>query len=217
LTYHCYPIVCSARTPFVGVSGSIVSVGISWISHEFGLASDPKNLLDAHVVLSDGRVVWASEEPDLLWALRGGGGNFGGMLFIPIEPILERTYNGIVVIEFKLKCHPYAKPIYAGFIMYPSSAVDEISKRVAEFVKRPDPKIALHVFIGDMEGNALNGEAPKPTICLFVFDAHGEEHGRGDAGFKWVLNITGATDTTSVMSYREVNQLQGNTHSKEVT
>ena len=63
----------------------MVSVGISWISHEFGLASDPKNLLDAHVVLSDGRVVWASEEPDLLWALRGGGGNFGGMLLIPVE------------------------------------------------------------------------------------------------------------------------------------
>ena len=120
-------------------------------------------------------------------------------------------------MEFKLKCHPYPKPVYAGFIMYPSSAVDEISKQVAEFVKRPDPKIALHVFIGDMEGNALKGDAPKPSISLLVFDAYGEEHGRGDAGFKWALDITGATDTTSVMSYREVNQLQGNTHSQEVT
>lgn len=94
--------------------------------------------------------------------------------------------------------------------MYPSSSVDEISKRVAEFVKRPDPKMALHVFIGDMEGHALRGEPPKPSISLFVFDAHGEEHGRSDAGFKWALDIEGAIDTTASMSYQGVNQTQGN-------
>lgn len=45
----------------------------------FGMISDPQNLLDAQVVLRDGRVVWAAkEEPDLMWALRGDGGNFGG-------------------------------------------------------------------------------------------------------------------------------------------
>lgn len=35
-------------------------------------------MLDVEIVLRDGRKVWASSEPDLLWALRGGGGNFGG-------------------------------------------------------------------------------------------------------------------------------------------
>lgn len=44
-----------------------------------GLISDPQNLLDVQVVLREGRVLWASEEPDLPWALRGGGGNFGGI------------------------------------------------------------------------------------------------------------------------------------------
>jgi FAD/FMN-containing dehydrogenase len=67
------------RAPFVGVGGAVLTAGISWISHEFGLASDPKNILDARVVLLDSRIIWASEEPDLLWGLRGGGGNFGGM------------------------------------------------------------------------------------------------------------------------------------------
>jgi hypothetical protein len=43
-----------------------------------GMISDPQNLLDMQIVLHDGSVLWASEEPDLMWALRGGGGNFGG-------------------------------------------------------------------------------------------------------------------------------------------
>ena len=67
-----------ARCSWVGVTGSALVGGLSWLSHEFGMISDPQNLLDMQVVLNDGRVLWASEEPELMWALRGGGGNFGG-------------------------------------------------------------------------------------------------------------------------------------------
>ena len=54
--------------------------GFSWLSAEYELTSDPRNMLDAQVVKLDGCVVWASTEPDLLWALRGAGASFGGML-----------------------------------------------------------------------------------------------------------------------------------------
>lgn len=70
--------VVGARCSWVGVTGSALVGGLSWLSHEYGMISDPGNLLDMQVVLSDGRALWASEEPDLMWALRGGGGNFGG-------------------------------------------------------------------------------------------------------------------------------------------
>ena len=70
--------VVGARCSWVGVAGSSLVGGLSWLSHEFGMISDPHNLLDMQVVLRDGRVLWASEEPELMWALRGGGGNFGG-------------------------------------------------------------------------------------------------------------------------------------------
>lgn len=67
-----------ARTPCVGVGGTIISGGFSWLSAEHGCISDPANMMDARVVKHDGSIVWASSEPELLWALRGGGGGFGG-------------------------------------------------------------------------------------------------------------------------------------------
>ena len=70
--------VVGARCSWVGVTGSSLVGGLSWLSHEYGMISDPQNLLDMQVVLRDGRVLWASEDPELQWALRGGGGNFGG-------------------------------------------------------------------------------------------------------------------------------------------
>ena len=72
--------VPGARCSWVGVTGSCLVGGLSWLSHEFGMMSDPCNLLDMQIVLGDGRILWASEEPELMWALRGGGGNFGGKL-----------------------------------------------------------------------------------------------------------------------------------------
>lgn len=48
------------------------------MSKEYGCISDPENLLDAEIVKLDGSVVWASNEPDLLWGLRGGYIGLGG-------------------------------------------------------------------------------------------------------------------------------------------
>ncbi|KAM0330557.1 hypothetical protein ACHAQA_003504 [Verticillium albo-atrum] len=72
--------VAVARTPSVGIGGSILHGGYSWMTSEMGCTSDPVNFVDAEVVKYDGTVVMASAEPDLLWALRGSGGGFGSEL-----------------------------------------------------------------------------------------------------------------------------------------
>lgn len=161
------------------------------MSSELGLSSDPQNMLDAQVVLMDGSVLWASSDSELLWALRGGGGRFG------------------VVTAFKLRAHKYPQKVYSGMILYPREALDELAKKVPKFAaENTDPKVAMHFYCLDMTNGAFVGKPSVPGLGLLVYDAHGEEHGRNEA-FKWALEIPGATDTTAGMSYRQVNQLNG--------
>jgi FAD/FMN-containing dehydrogenase len=95
----------AGRCASVGVTGYTLGGGTGWLSRRFGYAAD--SVLRAQVVTADGRLVTASadEHPDLFWALRGGGGNFGivtslefrlyqtpaifgGMSFHPVERAL---------------------------------------------------------------------------------------------------------------------------------
>jgi FAD/FMN-containing dehydrogenase len=87
-----------------GVAGFTLGGGIGWLMRKCGLACD--NLIAADVVTADGRVVHASEteNAELLWGLRGGGGNFG------------------IVTQFEFQLHTVGPMVYAGPIFYPADA-----------------------------------------------------------------------------------------------
>ena len=90
-----------------GIAGLTLGGGFGWLMGKFGFAAD--NLLSAEVVLASGEIVTASEaeHPDLFWALRGGGGNFG------------------VVTEFVYRLHPVGPIVTGGFNFWPyEQAVD---------------------------------------------------------------------------------------------
>ncbi|MGH7687711.1 MAG: FAD-binding oxidoreductase [Candidatus Dormibacteria bacterium] len=98
-----------------GVGGLTLGGGIGYLTRAFGLTLD--NLLSADVVLADGTAVTASESdhPDLFWALRGGGGNFG------------------VVTSFKFQLHPVDQ-VFAGPIFYNLEDLPTVFRFFDEFI-----------------------------------------------------------------------------------
>ncbi|KAK6005771.1 hypothetical protein QM012_007413 [Aureobasidium pullulans] len=177
----------SARCSFVGVGGMILHGGLSWISSTHGLASDPHNFLDAQIVKLDGSIIWASSEPDLLFALRGGGHEFG------------------IVTAFKLKVYKYPQEIYSGSIKFPRSALREVAEAIEGFVVRMEewPGTAMYLYNTDLMEGSFIGAAAQPGIAIWVFDPQGEKHGRRI--FDWAFKIRGARDETKVMNLRQIN------------
>ena len=109
-----------------GVAGFTLGGGIGWIMRKYGLACD--NLAAADVVTADGRLIHASEteNADLLWGLRGGGGNFG------------------IVTQFELDLHPLGPTVYAGPIFYPADAAPDLLRAFRDWAPgAPDDVTAL--------------------------------------------------------------------------
>jgi FAD/FMN-containing dehydrogenase len=97
-----------------GIAGLTLGGGIGWLQRKHGLACD--NLLSADVVTADGRFLTASgsENADLFWGLRGGGGNFG------------------IVTAFEYQLHPVGQ-VVAGPVVHPFSAARDVCRFYREF------------------------------------------------------------------------------------
>ncbi|KAE8419580.1 hypothetical protein BDV36DRAFT_282212 [Aspergillus pseudocaelatus] len=190
--------VAVARTPSVGVGGSILHGGYSWMTGEFGCISDPVNLVDAEVVKYDGTIVMAADDPSLLWALRGSGGGFGSFM-----------------TKVVLRAHYYPTDIWTGMILVPRQELKGIAQHIVEFISRQQhPKISfmiysvrhrlLHTILSEYDLRYISSD----MIAIHVYDACGERHGR--EAFSWALEIPGAIDRTSVVDMKGVLDMQQN-------
>jgi FAD/FMN-containing dehydrogenase len=113
-----------------GVGGLTLGGGTGWLMRRFGLTID--SLRAAQVVLANGEVVRTSEEerPDLFWALRGGGGNFG------------------VVTEFEFEGHPLGRELLAGMLVYPLDQAGEVLAFTREWMEEaPDELTSFPVLV----------------------------------------------------------------------
>jgi hypothetical protein len=140
-----------------GIAGLTLGGGHGYLSRKYGLTID--SLIEADLVLADGRFVTVSKDknPDLLWALRGGGGNFG------------------VVTSFLFQLHPVSM-VFAGPIAWPQDHARTIMRAYRDFLPRAPEE--LGAFLGL---KMVPATAPFPKefwgtrICLLMSCYNGSE------------------------------------------
>src|SRR5215212_316026 len=140
-----------------GVGGITLGGGVGHLTRQFGLAID--NLLEADVVLADGRFVTASEtkNPDLFWALRGGGGNFG------------------VVTSFLFRLHPIPN-LTAGPMLWDLERSAEVLRWYREFITNaPDELNGFFAFLTVPAVAPFPEELWNQKMCGVVWAYTGEQ------------------------------------------
>jgi FAD binding domain len=128
----------SGSSTSVGVTGFTFGGGIGWLSRRYGFAAD--NLLRADLVTADGEQVTATPDrnPDLFWAIRGGGGNFGIA----------------TALEFRL--HPVSR-VYAGSATFPLDRAADVLCRFRDWSRDGQPdELAVSVVL-QASGLTLRG------------------------------------------------------------
>lgn len=135
-----------------GIAGLTLGGGIGYLIGAYGLTLD--NLVAARVAMLDGRIVTASaeEEPELLWALRGGGGNFG------------------VVTEFEYQLHPVST-IYGGLLVYSLAKAGKGLRAFREVMEDAPDELTLIAAVGDEDDE----RAFAVFVCFLGDDARGEQ------------------------------------------
>jgi FAD/FMN-containing dehydrogenase len=99
-----------------GIAGLTLGGGFGWLTRPFGMTVD--NLVGADVVTAEGALVHADarENPDLFWAIRGGGGNFG------------------IVTSFEFKLHPLGPEVFSGLLVHPFAEAKTLLRQYRDVV-----------------------------------------------------------------------------------
>jgi hypothetical protein len=109
--------VTGGRVSSTGVAGFTIGSGSGWLERKMGLAAD--NLRAARVLTAEGVIVTASEteNPDLFWAIRGGGGNFG------------------IVVEFEFALRPVGPIVLGGMMVWPRERAREVMSTYRDLMR----------------------------------------------------------------------------------
>ena len=131
-----------------GIGGFTLGGGFGRLNRKFGLAID--NLIGVEIVTADGKVhfVSAEEEPELFWALRGGGGNFG------------------VVTRFDYRLHPFDRNVLSGMIVWP---IDQ-ARDVLDFYGEWHESLTNDLYVGPVMMTLPDGASVIAMEVLYAGD-----------------------------------------------
>jgi FAD/FMN-containing dehydrogenase len=171
-----------------GVGGLTLGGGLGWLMRRHGLSCD--NLVGAEVVTADGQRLAASpdENPELYWALRGGGGNFG------------------VVTSFEFALHD-EEPLLAGIALYPGRRIPDMLRFFREYTAHAPE--ALTTIAGISVADAAASGPDRNVGWIGV--CHSGEPERAEERVRPVREVGPPLDDgIAPMSYRELQAMFGN-------
>jgi len=147
--------VTGGRISTTGVGGLTLGSGSGWIERKLGLTCD--SLLEVQLATADGRLVTASDtqNPELFWGLRGGGGNFG------------------VVTRFTFRLHEVGPILLGGLLMYPAAMAGDVVRFYRDFIAgAPDEVCGGLAFIcappADFVPEPVRGQPVLGVMACYV-------------------------------------------------
>ena len=163
--------VTGGRVSDTGVAGLALGSGSGWLERMFGFTCE--SMISAEVVTAAGEVVRASqtENPDLFWGLRGGGGNFG------------------VVTEFEFRLHPVGPLLTAGLLLWPRAQAGEVIRFYRDYIaSAPDEVGGAVAFLtappAPFVPPELQGQPVVGVVYCYVGPlVDGEEHAKALRAF----------------------------------
>ena len=188
--------VTGGRVPSTGVAGLALGSGSGWLERKFGFTCD--SLLEAEVVTADGQVVRASESenPDLFWGLRGGGGNFG------------------IVTRFTFQVHEVPPLMLAGLLIFPADAAGKLVRAWRDWITdAPDEVASAVAFItappAPFVPAPVQGQPIVGVVCCYVGPVE-----EGEKALQPLRDLDPAVDLLEPMPYLALQGLieAGNPH-----
>ena len=168
-----------------GVGGLTLGGGIGWLHRAYGLACD--SLRAVQLVTADGRLVRASadEEPDLFWALRGGGGNFG------------------VATSLEFDSHPVGPLVFSAAPVYSTAGAADILRRWVEWTRTADDAVTTRALFWTFPDVDALPEAIRGQDALILAALHAGTPEEGERALRPLREMgQPLADLSGAMPYR---------------
>ena len=181
--------VTGGRVPSTGIGGLALGSGSGWLERSLGFTCD--NLLEAELVTATGDVVTASatENAELFWGIRGGGGNFG------------------IVTRFTLRLHPVGPLLYGGLLMFPGFRAGEVMKAYRDFVAKAPDEVGSGLAFLTAPPEEFVPEPARGQPCVGVVVCYNGDPARGPEAYAPLLELDPAVAMVDVMPYVAIQSL----------